>query len=104
MDAFLAALEAHVHAAFGEPPVPPAAADGGRLDGAAGEPVIARARHRHQLLRCAAALDAFLARPGSIDMAAEELRLGVRALAAITGRVDVEELLDVVFSSFCIGK
>lgn len=38
------------------------------------------------------------------DLAAEELRLAVQSLGRVTGRVDVEELLDVVFRDFCIGK
>ncbi|RYG57030.1 tRNA uridine-5-carboxymethylaminomethyl(34) synthesis GTPase MnmE, partial [archaeon] len=53
---------------------------------------------------CLRALDRFLARPASIDMAAEDLRLGTHELGCLTGRVDVEELLDVIFSDFCIGK
>jgi tRNA modification GTPase len=35
---------------------------------------------------------------------AEELRLAGRALGRLTGRVDVEEILDVIFRDFCIGK
>ena len=35
---------------------------------------------------------------------AEDLRLALRALGRITGRVDIEDLLDVVFRDFCIGK
>ena len=35
---------------------------------------------------------------------AEDLRLATRALGRITGRVDVEDLLDVIFRDFCIGK
>ena len=38
------------------------------------------------------------------ELAAEDLRLAVRALGRITGRVDVEDLLDVIFAEFCIGK
>ena len=37
------------------------------------------------------------------ELAAEELRLAVRALGHVTGRFDVEELLDVVFADFCCG-
>lgn len=37
-------------------------------------------------------------------LAAEELRSAVRSIGRITGRVDVEEILDVLFSDFCIGK
>jgi tRNA modification GTPase len=35
---------------------------------------------------------------------AEELRIAARALARLTGRVDVEDILDVIFRDFCIGK
>ena len=35
---------------------------------------------------------------------AEDLRLGMRALGRITGQFDVEDLLDIVFRDFCIGK
>jgi len=38
------------------------------------------------------------------DMAAEDLRSGVRSLEALVGRIGVENLLDEIFSSFCIGK
>ena len=38
------------------------------------------------------------------DAAAEELRLAMLELGKVTGRVDVEELLDVIFRDFCIGK
>jgi tRNA modification GTPase len=35
---------------------------------------------------------------------AEDVRLAARALAALTGRVDSEAVLEAVFSTFCIGK
>ena len=38
------------------------------------------------------------------DIAAEELRSSVRSLEGLIGRVGVEDLLDEIFSSFCIGK
>lgn len=38
------------------------------------------------------------------ELAAEDLRLAMRAIGRITGRVDVEDLLDVIFRDFCIGK
>lgn len=41
---------------------------------------------------------------GRAEIAAEELRTGLRALDALVGRVDVEHLLDEIFASFCIGK
>ncbi len=40
----------------------------------------------------------------ALELAAEDLRLAQRALGRMTGAVDVEQLLDVVFSDFCIGK
>lgn len=39
-----------------------------------------------------------------LDIQAEHLRLAGQALGRVTGRVDVENLLDVIFSEFCIGK
>jgi tRNA modification GTPase len=42
--------------------------------------------------------------PDLPELAAEDVRLASRALGRITGRVDVEELLDVIFRDFCIGK
>ena len=38
------------------------------------------------------------------ELAAEELRVAARALGRLLGRVDVEDLLDVIFRDFCIGK
>jgi tRNA modification GTPase len=38
------------------------------------------------------------------ELAAEDMRTAIRALDALVGRVDVENLLDEIFSSFCIGK
>ncbi|MDX2143710.1 MAG: tRNA uridine-5-carboxymethylaminomethyl(34) synthesis GTPase MnmE [Rhodospirillaceae bacterium] len=73
-----------------------------RFDGA-GSAAITRARHRKALEDCRDAL----ARSQTADLpelAAEDLRLAARALGRITGRVDVEEILDVVFREFCIGK
>lgn len=42
--------------------------------------------------------------PDRYDLAAEELRSGIRKLEALVGRVDVENLLDEIFASFCLGK
>ena len=66
-------------------------------------PVITRARHRDAVQDCLSALDRF--RTAQLpELAAEDLRMAVRALGRITGRVDVEDLLDVIFRDFCIGK
>ena len=39
-----------------------------------------------------------------LDLAAEEIRIAAEEIGRITGRIDVEELLDVIFRDFCIGK
>jgi tRNA modification GTPase len=67
--------------------------------------VITRERHRHLLSRCHQALGRALGEPlGREDIIAEELRLAARDLGRLTGRVDVEDVLDVIFRDFCIGK
>jgi len=66
-------------------------------------PALTRERHRNALEECQEFLQSSLSVVES-EFRAEELRLGVRALARITGRVDVEDLLDVIFNEFCIGK
>ena len=67
--------------------------------------VITRARHRHLLEGCRRSLGRALAEPeGREDIIAEELRLAARDLGRLTGRVDVEDVLDVIFRDFCIGK
>jgi tRNA modification GTPase len=70
---------------------------------AAGMPSLTRQRHRDALEKSLAALDRAVAAPAP-EMAAEDLRLAARHLGSITGRVDVEELLDIIFRDFCIGK
>jgi tRNA modification GTPase len=66
-------------------------------------PALTRARHRELLESCAGHLARAL-EAGSPELAAEDLRLAARALGAITGRVDVEKILDKIFRDFCIGK
>jgi tRNA modification GTPase len=68
--------------------------------------LVTRARHRYALENALAALDRALAEPLPVreDVVAEELRLAGRALGRLTGRVDVEDVLDVIFRDFCIGK
>ena len=66
-------------------------------------PALTRARHREALIDCQAAFARFLA-ASAPELAAEDLRLAARALGRITGRVDVEEILGVIFAEFCIGK
>jgi tRNA modification GTPase len=69
----------------------------------AGAIPLTRARHRAALEECQGALGRALVAP-EVALAAEDLRLALRALGRITGTVRVEELLDVIFRDFCIGK
>lgn len=67
-----------------------------------------RERHRmameRALLAIAAAESHAAAGIVRYDLAAEELRTAVRALESLVGRIDVENLLDEIFSRFCLGK
>jgi tRNA modification GTPase len=69
-------------------------------------PVTTRARHRAALERTVAALDRAVGEgeSGREEVVAEELRLAATELGRLTGRVDVEDILDVIFRDFCIGK
>ncbi len=87
----LAALRKHLEAA--------AAARAGLADGA----VLTRPRHRAALNEAVEEL-ARLPLAGLPELRAEALRRALRALGRLTGRVDVEQVLDVVFGEFCIGK
>lgn len=69
-------------------------------------PIITRKRHRTALKDC---LESLLRVDSAFqsdlqELIAEDLRLAVRHLGRVTGAVDVEDLLDVIFSDFCIGK
>jgi tRNA modification GTPase len=67
--------------------------------------LVTRERHRGALRKVVEALDRALGEgAGREDIVAEELRLAARGLGRITGRVDVEDILDVIFRDFCIGK
>ena len=89
LDALLARVKVEAEAALG-----------------AGDAVITRERHRRALER---ARDALLRagptlKRGEAELGTEDVRLALRALGEITGRVDVEQVLDRLFGSFCIGK
>lgn len=80
-----------------------------RLSGlSAGAGVMTRERHRVAMERAFGALesarDEVLRGSDRSELAAESLRQAAWALEALLGRVDVENLLDEIFSSFCIGK
>ena len=66
-------------------------------------PSLTRARHRDALEDCVARLTE-AQRAAAPELMAEDIRIAARALGRITGRVDVEDLLDVIFRDFCIGK
>ncbi|TMW66444.1 hypothetical protein Poli38472_004209 [Pythium oligandrum] len=66
--------------------------------------IITRERHRQHLTECLGCLEQFLEYPEQSEIAAEDLRRAVTAIGRILGRIDVEDVLDVLFSDFCIGK
>lgn len=73
--------------------------------GGLGDPVVTRERQRLDLSDAVACLDRALDLAGGpTELVAEDLRLALRALERLTGRVHVEEVLGRIFSSFCIGK
>ncbi|MGD0026308.1 MAG: hypothetical protein ABSC37_17100 [Xanthobacteraceae bacterium] len=90
MDALVAALAAHATEYFA----------------ATESAVVTRARHRRALEETVAALDRALSESdgGREELIAEELRSAATTLGRLTGRVDVEDILDVIFRDFCIGK
>lgn len=69
----------------------------------AGDALVTRERHRVALEEALAAIRRGLG-VGETELFAEEIRLAGRALGRISGRVDVEDVLDRLFSAFCIGK
>ena len=75
----------------------------GDLLPAGAAPVLTRARHRAAVVEALSALRRSIEAPAP-ELVAEEVRLAVRAIGRITGRVDVEDLLDLIFREFCIGK
>lgn len=66
-------------------------------------PLITRERYRLALTNSLAALEKFSLKK-NIELAAEDLRIAAREIGKITGKVDIENILDVIFSRFCIGK
>jgi tRNA modification GTPase len=67
--------------------------------------LVSRARHRNLLLETISALGrAEQASERGDELLAEELRIAIHSLGRLTGRVDVEDILDIIFREFCIGK
>lgn len=76
----------------------------GRVSGSS---LVIRERHRHALSVALASIGSareVLERQGPVELAAAELHASARALEVMIGKVGVEDLLDEVFSRFCIGK
>lgn len=69
-------------------------------------PVLTRARHRAALSEAAHALDRLVDAPEGLELVlvAEELRQASGAIGRVTGRTGVEDILDLIFAEFCIGK
>lgn len=65
--------------------------------------VITRERYRNALYDCVLSLKSALTST-ELELKAEDLRLASRALGRIVGKIETDELLDVVFRDFCIGK
>jgi tRNA modification GTPase len=71
------------------------------------DPLITRQRHRNAFGRAQQAVRralVLLDDSAGEELVAEELRLAAQAIGTVTGRVDVEDILDRLFSTFCIGK
>uniref|UniRef100_A0A8C3ASE2 5-taurinomethyluridine-[tRNA] synthase subunit GTPB3, mitochondrial n=1 Tax=Cyclopterus lumpus TaxID=8103 RepID=A0A8C3ASE2_CYCLU len=68
-------------------------------------PTLTQARHRAHLQQCFAALAQYQRyRDIDLALAAEGVRLALTSLGRITGHVGAEEILDIIFKDFCIGK
>jgi len=67
-------------------------------------PAATRLRHQELLTEAADRLRHALAQDEHLELAAEDVRLAARALDRITGRIDPEQVLGRIFSTFCIGK
>ena len=67
-------------------------------------PAVTRARHETHLREARANLARGIADCDEPELAAESVRIAVRSLSRITGEVGAEDVLDLVFASFCIGK
>lgn len=76
----------------------------GRLSGGE-QALVSRARHRQVLAAVQQLLnEALVTASGREELLAEQLRLAATELGRLAGRVDVEDILDVIFRDFCIGK
>ncbi|XP_052255643.1 tRNA modification GTPase GTPBP3, mitochondrial-like isoform X4 [Dreissena polymorpha] len=92
MQEFLAILESKLKIMCGDP--------------LAGSPSLTQARHRSHLTKCLADLEQFGQMTPADDfvIASEALRRVLREIGKLTGKITTEEILDVIFRDFCIGK
>ncbi|XP_045156675.2 tRNA modification GTPase GTPBP3, mitochondrial-like [Mercenaria mercenaria] len=69
-------------------------------------PSLTHARHRSHLTKCLAYLEEYnlMTEQGDIVLASEALRCALKEIGKITGKISSEEILDVIFRDFCIGK
>lgn len=67
-------------------------------------PALTRERHREALNHALDLIEKSMMSADLPELVAEDIRLAMRAIGRITGQVDVEDLLDVIFKDFCIGK
>jgi len=70
-------------------------------------PSITSSRQRFHLDQCLSHLENFIEmtkREGDLALAGEQLRKAAKQIGSITGKIYTEEMLDVLFLSFCIGK
>lgn len=65
---------------------------------------VCRLRHRQHVEECVAALNGYENVHNELDLASEELRFAAKSLGKITGSIDTDDILNAVFSEFCIGK
>ncbi|NP_001011919.1 tRNA modification GTPase GTPBP3, mitochondrial precursor [Rattus norvegicus] len=89
MDALLQALKTELAAVCGDP--------------STGPPLLTRARHQYHLQGCLDALGRFQLTT-DLALAAEALRQARRQLSHLTGGGGTEEILDLIFQDFCVGK
>jgi tRNA modification GTPase len=68
------------------------------------DPLITKARYRNNLLHCLEYLNDFLKSNKSLELMVEDVRLSANSLGNITGKINMDEILDEIFSTFCIGK
>ena len=66
--------------------------------------IVTRARHKELLEQTLMYLDNFQSKDLQPDMAVEELRAAIHTIGRITGKIEVDDVLDILFKEFCIGK